>query len=102
MVTQLEPPGFRQIEAKTFRPLNGHQCPSRTRLFFFLQEQFISGGRKLQAIEIEVHQLRCSLGVVLRQGKGGAGDWFGDPEAFGQALHQRCFAGPQGAAKQKN
>ena len=38
------------------------------------------------------------VGVVLGQGKGGAGDRrSADPEALGQALHQGCFAGAEGS-----
>ncbi len=56
----------------------------------------------LQAIEIQMHQLWLPLGVMLRQGKGGTGDLFGDPEALCQTLHQRCFAGPKRAAQQQD
>ena len=82
LMPQFQAPGFRKVETKPFRPLNGHQRPCRTGVLLLLQKQFIGGGRVLQSIEIEMHQLRRPLGVVLRQGKGGTGDRFADPEAL--------------------
>jgi hypothetical protein len=39
---------------------------------------------------------------VLGQGKGGAGDRFADSKPLAEALHQRCFTGPEGTAEEKN
>ena len=101
-MAKLQVPGLGQIEPQSFRPLHGHQRPCSACLFLLLKKQFIGGGRLLQAIEIKVHQLWLPLGVVLGQCKGGAGDRFADPEALGQALHQRCFAGAKGPAQQQD
>ena len=46
----------------------------------------------------------CRAGalVVLGQGEAGAGDRFPDPQAGGDALHQRGLAGPQVAIQQQD
>ena len=87
-MAKLQVPGLGQIEPQPFRPLHGHQRPGGPGFLLLLKKQFIGGGRLLQALKIKVHQLWFPLGVVLGQGKGGAGDRLADPEALGQALHQ--------------
>ena len=93
-MAELQAPGFWEVEPQPFWPFHRHQRSGRAGFLLLLKKQFISGSRVLQAVEIEVHQLRCPLGVVLRQGKGGTGDRLGDGQTLGQTLNKRCFAGP--------
>ena len=102
LVGQVQVPGLRELEAQTLRPLHGQQRSQCSCLFFFLEEDFIGRGGLLQPVEIEVNQRRSSLGVVLCQGKGRAGDRFLDAQGQRQALHHGRLAGPQWSVQQQD
>ena len=99
---QVQLPGLRELEAETLRPLHGQQRPQCSCLLFFLEEDFIGRGGLVEPVKIEVNQRWSSLGIVLRQGKGRAGDRFFDAQGQGQALNQRRLAGPQWSVQQQD
>jgi len=96
---QAQVPGIRQLQAQAFRPLDHEQGIHGFGFLFLLQEKIIGGFRTFQPIEVEMHQRGFSLGVMLCQGKGGAGDRLMDVHGLGKALHQRRFACPQLASQ---
>ena len=95
-------PGFRQGQVEAFRPFHGHQGMKGFGLLLFLKEEFIGCCGVFQSVEIEMHEGWMATGVVLREGKGWAGDRFVDSQTLRQPLHQRCFAGAQGPVEQQN
>ena len=98
---QCQCPGFRQLQAEPFRPLHHQKGSHAQRFLFLLQKQIVGGRRSFQPVEIEMHQRRRTLRVVLRQGEGGAGDRFINAQRGCDALDEGGFASAEGTFQQQ-